>query len=168
MSNKAKTSKKGKSDKSNLIIGLIGGGVILILLAVIILTEALPIMTGKGEFAARLGGVRGAEITTLEIVDPSGTQQKQAIITSRTEIQEIRDKLCAVADKCAYSEKMVAPNGHWDLRVRFHAGGEEYDFYLTQSSVYVTVNNDQYHFKPEAGTASAFSELYSAITAKLK
>ena len=168
MSNKVKTTKKGKSDKSNLIIGLVGGAALLILLTIIILSEALPIMTGKGEFSARLEGVREAEITTLEIVDPSGTQQKQAIITSRTESDEIRNMLCAVADKCTYSEKMIAPNGHWDLRVRFHAGDKKYDFYLTQSTVYVTVNNDQYHFKPESGAASAFSELYSAVTAKLK
>ena len=158
-----KEKKVKKGNKSNLIIGLVGGGLLLLLVGIIILTEAIPVMTANSEFSSRLDGIKDAEIGMVEIVDPRGTQ-KQAIITSSKETAELRDQFCRVVEGRNYSQSVSSPNGNWDLRVRFHADGEEYDFYLTESDMYVAANDTQYHFTPGAG----YGDFYSAVTAKLK
>ena len=158
---KEKKAKKG--GKSNLIIGLVGGGLLLLLVGIIVLSEVIPVMTANSEFSSRLDGIGDAEIGMVEIVDPRGTQ-KQAIITSSKETAELRDQILRVSEGRNYADHVSSANGNWDLRLRFHAGEKEYDFYLTETDMYVVANNTQYHFTPGAG----YSDFYSAVMAKLK
>jgi hypothetical protein len=155
-------SETKKSRKTNLIIGIAGGGIVLFVLGIIILMTVMPMIKGSSELSARVEAIRDAEIRTVEIADPRNSKA-HAVVTDPSETAKIRDLICRITELCSYDGDVYSQLGHWDLRIRFFVSDKKTDFYLTESYIYVTVGDTQYRFKPTETGIGEYAEIYGEI-----
>lgn len=160
------------SKKTNLIIPLVGAGIILAALAIIVTSMLIPQWMARREYNARLEALHEAEtVGYVSVVDPTdqpdvfGRQDAEARVTDAETARAYAARLAEVLTGARFGGEEDAESGNWDIRVRFDIDGDPIDFYLRESDVYISRGNVRFAYIPQ--DAAAYAALYAELTALL-
>ena len=144
------------SKKSNLIVTLIGVGIVLIALAFVLSAIFAPRTRAIKTLRAYRGTLAETStfsyITVFDPLDHSGPLlpiDAEVRLTDSADIEALRDRLLNVTDGARYESVEEALSGNWDVRVRFVADGTVLDIYLGEERFYFSDNGRQYVFLPD-------------------
>lgn len=160
------------SKKSNLIVTLIGAGIIFAALSIILTAMFMPRWTARREYNARLEALRAAQtVGYVSIVDPTdqtdifGRQDAEARVTDAETAAMYAARLAEVLTGARFGGEEDAASGNWDIRVRFDIDGEPVDFYLRETDVYISRGSARFAYIPQ--DAAAYTALREELTALL-
>ncbi len=143
------------SKQSNLIVTLIGVGVILVALTFVLSAVFAPRMEATKTLRSYRDTLTETEtfsyVAVFDPLDHSGPllpTDAEIRLTDSGEIGALRDRLLTFTDGARYGGAAEAIDGNWDVRVRFAADGATLDLYLSEEHFYFSSNGRQYTFRP--------------------